>query len=303
MPISFANNMQSRIADAGGLPIGGSSFSLQSGDGAKVLARVPGLGSNGVYILATLKNASSERETIKISSITGDVCTISEREVEQEDTEKAWAQDDIVHFVVTAAALAALGQKEDVDQNTSDIAQNASDIADAKVRIVGSDESLSGALTKTFTGLSAGKRYRLEFELYEYLAGATPYRLTMRFGNSGGIDSGNNYSWSHFYGDSTEEGEDNTSDDEVYIVGCNEGPLGSGTLHIVGEIEFSTVPGDSTLVVGHGRCTTVKAGASSLTNYRFDFRYDGSGAVDRVQLIDPLTGNGFTGRARIYKTN
>jgi len=272
MPIKLANNLQSRIADVGGLPIGAMSFSLQAGDGAKLLARIPDLGTNGVFVLARMKNVSAQRETVKVASVVGDVCTVSERAVEPEDVERAFAQNDVVHFVLTAAGLQQI--KTDL---VSDI---------IFTNIVSSNESIApGTSQITFTGLVAGNRYRLEFELYQTVEAGAAFGIGLRFGNSGGIDSGQNYSGVR------ESNPSPSTFSVVTLVAQTAVDIGVGgndpSSALFGNIEFSTRPGalGDREIVGRSEMQIPTENVSNRAFQRVHFSYVGAAVVDRVQIF------------------
>jgi len=100
--IKFVNMLESRIADVGGISSTDLILNLTTGDGAKI----PTLGTGG-YIYAYLKDDIGNWELVKISSITGDECTIdslSDRGLGGSSA-AAWAEDDVVHFAPCAEEL------------------------------------------------------------------------------------------------------------------------------------------------------------------------------------------------------
>lgn len=155
---------------------------------------------------------------------------------------------------------------------------------------VDGDEAISGASSKTFTGLETGKHYRIEIELYG-IDGAESY-LALRFGNSGGIDSGAAYGYHNvtYASEAT-----NYSENQVIFSGFTDG---SEAFFI---IDFSSRINTTTSMSGiyHGVCP------GTITFCRGSFTYAGGSAVDRVQILtvtnlDPQT---FSGRIRLYRTN
>jgi hypothetical protein len=166
---------------------------------------------------------------------------------------------------------------------------NMLDGATAIDKMVGSDESLSSSSGHTFTGLVAAKRYRIEFELGN---GSTSNLVYIRFGNSGGVDSGSNYNYRYSaVGTSSNSVTNQTGQTQIVFGGHYLDANDS-----IGELYFSTALGDDTKVLVCG--TTVGGGVSVAT---VGGSYDGASTIDRVQIL-PNTGT-FDGRVRLYQLN
>lgn len=158
---------------------------------------------------------------------------------------------------------------------------------------VDSDEALSGVSEKTFTGLESSKRYRLEFEIY-WVSGSSPL-LAFRFGNSGGIDTGNNYRHNSLYLTASAAMQyDNTADD---IIKLSTDLLNDGH-PFIGHIDFCMDPTDDTKAIFYGQTY----GFLSNTPLWFNGGYDGASTIDRIQLMLSDVGT-FSGRVRLFRTN
>jgi len=152
--------------------------------------------------------------------------------------------------------------------------------------VIGQSEALSGAASVFFTGLVAGKRYRLELEILG--VSGVLNSVFLRFGNTGGFDAGANYNWAQLYlaSSSTATGANG--------IKLNNGQF-NGTSYLY-TIEFSAVPGDATKMKVAGQGV-----GGTYANIHVGADYDGASDVDRVQVV--LDSGTMDGRARLIQTN
>lgn len=164
--------------------------------------------------------------------------------------------------------------------------------------LIDADEAVSEVSVVEFTGLVAGTRYRMEFEVEAGVVGANT-QLGIQFGNSGGFDTGSNYQYNVTWmtGAGATGYNDTSHAAGLILVGAyiNSYPA-------VGELYFSTDPSDGTIAQARGSWVT--------GNYNgvFNVYYDGASAIDRIRLIAvQLSGSVPTGtingKVRLYKTN
>jgi hypothetical protein len=172
--------------------------------------------------------------------------------------------------------------------------QQTDEIAAAVITRVGADEAVSGASQVTLTGLEAGARYKLEFELQW---DSPPYNdnLALRLGGSSGIDTGSNYFWrnDYFYSTPTYTNELNGGD-HVFI----DSTFDYQPNNNIGTIEFAVHTTDPTNASGMFRSSQ-----SQYHSWRAGmFEYAGAQAVDRVQLFTE-NGSLVSGAVRLFKSN
>jgi len=96
MAVKIVNYLQSRITDVGGIAAGDTEVSITAGDGAKILADIPDIGSPD-WTYAWFKDDAGNREPVKITGIATDLLTIV-RGIDSRYPARAWAQNDVVHF-------------------------------------------------------------------------------------------------------------------------------------------------------------------------------------------------------------
>jgi len=101
MPVKFVNDLQTKIATVGGIKSTDTTVDITAGDGAKISAAVNF--SKGEWCYATLKDASGNREAVKITNVSGDKLTIVRGQ--DGDTARAWAQNDIMDFCLNKGGL------------------------------------------------------------------------------------------------------------------------------------------------------------------------------------------------------
>jgi hypothetical protein len=101
MTVKFVNDLQTRVADVGGISAVATTVNITAGDGAKVASFVNF--SAGEYCFGSFKNSSGSIESVKITNRSTDALTISR--AADGDTALAWAQDDILEFGLCSAAL------------------------------------------------------------------------------------------------------------------------------------------------------------------------------------------------------
>ena len=308
--VLFENFAVSTIADVGGIGSGDTTVNVQAGDGALF----PSI-SGGNYFYCVLVDTSANREVVKVTARSTDTFTISRGE--DGTTPRAFAEDDKIELRLTAGALEGLRDMTDglrgnelfldADADTSitadtddqiDIKIGGSDkvkidtnglyVDNEKVSVLldDSDESLSGVSSVTFTGLTAGKRYRLEMEI---VGASDASGVRMRFGNSGGIDTGSNYNWAGLYLASSTTGAGTDS------IRLNPGSTFAYN-YMIFTVEFSTEPGDDTVA----KVIATLTGAT-YANGQVGGSYDGASTIDRVQIY--TAAGSFSGRARLYRTN
>ena len=98
MPVKTVDLLQTRIADVGGIASDAAEVNITPGDGAKISADIPDLGDD--YVYAWFKDDSGNRELVKISGVSTDTVTLSQRGVSSRYPARAWSQNDILHFAI-----------------------------------------------------------------------------------------------------------------------------------------------------------------------------------------------------------
>jgi len=145
--------------------------------------------------------------------------------------------------------------------------------------------SPSSSTNETFTGLTAGSFYRLI-----YVLNISNYTAWMRFGNEDGIDTDLVYDYGY------------VQDDVSPITGNDTSKitLGSGVnaVYHFGSVDFNTVSGDDTMIVGKAFKIHTKS-SGSPTTFKIGFSYEGSKTVDRVQIYP--SGSTMTGSIRLIE--
>lgn len=135
MPIKFVNDIQTAIATVGGIDSEDTEIDFTAGAGALLMAQVSDLGTGSVYVKATLKDDSGNRETIKITEqVSADKFTI-ERAQEENDIARAWSEGDVVDFCLSKSML------EDIQDEA---AAAASAAADAQADIEALEDVVDG---------------------------------------------------------------------------------------------------------------------------------------------------------------
>jgi len=144
-------------------------------------------------------------------------------------------------------------------------------------------ESLSADSSVTWIGISSGKLYKVVGVVDLSYDGM----LYLRFGNSGGIDTGNNYSWSQYsIGGAGQLNYSNYS--FMKLIGSND--------RVFVDLFFMTVPGDNTkaLVKSTSVCWETSDNDADQLNINGPHGYyDGASEITQVQLY--IVGGTLTG--------
>ena len=104
MPVRFVDYLQTRITNVGGIAADATSVGITPGDGAKILADIPGINS-GDWLYGWFKDIAGHRECVKFTGRSTDTLTIGQRAVNSRYPARAWAQGDIIHFSLSRYAL------------------------------------------------------------------------------------------------------------------------------------------------------------------------------------------------------
>ena len=166
---------------------------------------------------------------------------------------------------------------------------------------IDSDESLDDD-SVTYTGLEDGGRYRIEFEVTFTVSDGSDPEFRLRFGSSGGIDTGNNYAYIARQAADTAIGTPAYSSSQAFIpIRYNpDTDTGPDTFELFGTIHFGYVEGDDTAIYGYLRTYDIDRHKISIV----DFEYNGASTVDRVEVSDDTTGSmQLTGGIRLIRTN
>jgi len=147
-------------------------------------------------------------------------------------------------------------------------------------------KSPSASSGETISSLTADYFYRLVF----ILSFSTDAGLYLRFGNSGGVDSGSNYDYTVIEDDTERNGSGTTT---IQLNGNQTDDYVQGT------IDFISVPSDDTKIIGKSHITMFEATGDTHTVCTGGFSYEGGSTVDRVQLY-PSTGT-MTGSIRLIE--
>jgi len=147
----------------------------------------------------------------------------------------------------------------------------------------------SAASSVSFTGLTAGKRYKVVYDLTQVTSAGI---LQLRFNN----DSGANYRWASFVvTDAGSTGANaGTGDTEIQLTRVDSVAVG---FQNVGEFTFAAKASDTTIATLTGNAAFTIG--TSLYQAMHSGYYDGASAITRFDLI-PSAGT-ITGRVFLYQ--
>ncbi len=154
-----------------------------------------------------------------------------------------------------------------------------------------SSVSFSAESSKTITGLSPGKRYKLLLNIKQNTADGAPF---VQFNG----DTGSNYKWVRIggaYNGAGASGSDTA--DKIYLTDAVDVIKADG--YFMGEFSFRTAPGDNTIIQLEGGSGTRQSMQGYTIHENIYGYYDGASDLSSIKI--GATAGTFTGTAELYE--